>query len=208
MKLYVEGGGDAAALQIECRAGFTNFITKAGLIKRPRIVACGSRRDAYESFCTSIAAGDAAMLLVDSETPVVGAHQLGDPETWLPWAHLKNRPGDEWEKPLKSEDSDCHLMVQTMENWFLADRDTLIKFFNNGFREKRLPAASRPVQEIPKQEVFTALENATADCEPKGSYEKGKHSFKLLQLIQPATVIGASGWARRFIRILKTKMDE
>ena len=70
VKLYVEGGGDTNALRTACREGFTSFITKAGLVKRPRVVACGSRRDAFESFCTAIAVGEEAMLLVDSEAPV------------------------------------------------------------------------------------------------------------------------------------------
>lgn len=70
MKLYVEGGGDTAVLRTACREGFTNFITKAGIQRRPRVVACGGRRDAYESFCTAIAQGEAAMLLVDGEAAV------------------------------------------------------------------------------------------------------------------------------------------
>ena len=66
MKLYVEGGGDAAALKTACREGFAKFLGKAGLAGRmPRIVACGSRADAYDSFCTAIGNGEAAMLLVD-----------------------------------------------------------------------------------------------------------------------------------------------
>jgi len=57
-------------LRTACREGFTNFITKAGIQRRPRVVACGGRRDAYESFCTAVAQGEAAMLLVDSEAAV------------------------------------------------------------------------------------------------------------------------------------------
>lgn len=144
VKLYVEGGGDAAALRTACRQGFTTFITKAGLTSRPRVVACGSRRDAYDSFCTAIANGEAAMLLVDSEVAVSDADQLfEDKSKWLPWSHLKQRQGDGWEKPEGGEDSDCHLMVQCMESWFLADRDTLKAFFGIGFKESQLPAATR-----------------------------------------------------------------
>ncbi len=46
VKLYVEGGGDTASLKTACREGFTTFITKSGVQNRPRIVACGSRRNA------------------------------------------------------------------------------------------------------------------------------------------------------------------
>jgi hypothetical protein len=36
VKLYVEGGGDSAVLRTACREGFTRFITRAGIAKRPR----------------------------------------------------------------------------------------------------------------------------------------------------------------------------
>lgn len=122
MKLYVEGGGDSQSLKTACRAGFTEFVTKAGLRNRPRVVACGGRRDAYESFCTAVAQGEHAMLLVDSEAPISNECQQGDDKSkWLPWRHLKERDGDGWEKPERSDDDDCHLMVQVMESCFLAD---------------------------------------------------------------------------------------
>jgi hypothetical protein len=208
VNLYVEGGGDTAALRIACREGFRTFITKAGLEKRPRIVACGSRRDAYESFCTAIASGEKAMLLVDSEAPVSEAHQQGGSETWLPWHHLKQRQGDGWEKPKDSQDIDCHLMVQVMESWFLADRTSLKAFFNNGFKEQHLPAAQQPVEKIDKADVYAALKKATKDCKTKSVYGKGEHSFKLLALIDPQKVAIASPWARRFIKELSKAMAE
>ena len=31
VKLYVEGGGDTAALKTACREGFTTFVTNAGI---------------------------------------------------------------------------------------------------------------------------------------------------------------------------------
>jgi hypothetical protein len=207
VKLYVEGGGDAAALKTACREGFTKFIKKAGLKNRPRIVACGSRNDAYSSFCTAIASGDEAMLLVDAEAPILGGHQSGEPKAWLPWAHLKQRPGDGWEKPAGSENSDCHLMVVVTENWFLADRVALKEFFGNGFRESQLPAATRPIEQITKADVYQALRNATANCKSKAAYGKGEHSFKLLALIDSAKVVSSSPWACRFIDELKMKMD-
>ena len=115
VKLYVEGGGDSAALKAACREGFTTFITKAGIQNRPRVVACGSREDAFDSFCTAIAQGEDAMLLVDSETSVATNHQSGALNQWRPWDHLFQR--DRWSKPEPSRDTDCHLMVQVMESW-------------------------------------------------------------------------------------------
>lgn len=208
VKLYVEGGGDSNALRTACREGFTKFITKAGLSVRPRVVACGSRRDAYDSFCTAVRNGSDAMLLVDSETPVsVDFQQEDDKSTWQPWSHLKQREGDGWKKPTGSEDNDCHLMVQIMESWFLADRDTLKTFYGLGFKDNQLPPATRAIEQITKEDVYKALENATENCKTKAAYGKGEHSFKLLALIDPAKVTGASHWAQRFVDALKKKME-
>lgn len=215
VKLYVEGGGDSNALKTACREGFSKFLGKAGLAGRmPRVVACGSRADAYDSFCTAISNGEAAMLLVDSEAPVVADAQQGDGATredwerWQPWLHLKQRQGDGWEKPISSDDMQCHLMVQCMEAWLLADRETLKRFFGQGFRESSLPAAANPIEKTGKQQLYDALAKATSGCKTKSAYGKGEHSFKLLALVAPAKVVAASPWARRFIETLKMRMAQ
>jgi hypothetical protein len=96
-KLYVEGGGDSKLLRTECRTGFSTFLEKAGLGgAMPRIVACGSRGEAYNKFCTAVGQGQKAFLLVDSESPVDVEHAAGEPETWKPWEHLRRRTGDGW----------------------------------------------------------------------------------------------------------------
>lgn len=207
VKLYVEGGGDAAALRVACRRGFTSFLTKAGLTKRPRVVACGGRQDAYESFCTAVQNGDEALLLVDSEAPIDPKHGLGKPETWQPWQHLKLRLGDGcWNKPANAEEPDCHLLVQAMEAWFLADRDTLMSYFGRDFKENKLPAVENPIESIAKQEVYRALKAATHGCVQKGQYDKGTNSFEILALIDPAKVQAQSPWARRFVDETKKRL--
>lgn len=213
MKVYVEGGGDAAALKTACREGFSKFLGKAGLAGRmPRIVACGSRADAYDSFCTAVRNGEAAMLLVDSEAPVVADAQVGDAairedrDKWLPWLHLRQRQGDGWERPGGSEDLQCHLMVQIMETWLLADRDTLKTFFGQGFNASALTPATNHLEQVQKAKIYADLADATRQCKTKGAYGKGEHSFKLLALIDPAKVVEASPWAKRFVETLQTKM--
>ncbi len=206
--LYVEGGGDSKQMRITCRAGFSAFLEKAGLKGHmPRISACGGRQNAFESYCTAIEHGDSAVLLVDSEAPVLGQYQVGDEkETWQPWQHLKQRQGDGWDKPVNSVDTDCHLMVQCMESWFLADRATLTTFFGQGFHENSLPAAGNAIESVSKQQVYQSLANATKACKTKAPYGKGEHSFKLLALITPTTVTAASPWAGRFVKLLKAKL--
>jgi len=213
VKLYVEGGGNAASLKTACREGFSKLLEKAGFKGRmPRIVACGSRNDAFDSFCTAIRIGEPAMLLVDSEAPVSDAAQLGDATEaadrakWLPWQHLQQRKGGGWQKPVGSEDLHCHLMVQCMESWLLADRQALKVFFGQGFQENQLPALGNPVERVAKERVYDALAKASRDCKSKSQYGKGEHSFKLLGLIDPGKVSEASPWAKRFFEILELRM--
>lgn len=174
---------------------------------RPRIVACGSRRDAYDSYCTAIKNGEDAVLLVDSEALVTPENQEGSSDTWQPWTHLIQREGDHWAKPAGAVDTDCHLMAQCMESWLLSDRAALKEFFGQGFQENQLPAAANAIEGIAKARVYDALAKATKSCKSKASYGKGEHSFKLLTIIDPAKVVVASPWAKRFINELKKKME-
>jgi hypothetical protein len=206
-KLYVEGGGAGKLLRTECRTGFSVFLAKAGLRgSMPRIVACGSRGEAYDKFCMAVGQGQKAFLLVDSESLVDAKHAAGDPETWKPWEHLQRRRGDGWTKPASASDADCHLMVQVMESWFLADKETLSAFFGQGFRVDALSHQDN-VECVAKEDLYCGLESASRSCKTKACYGKGPHSFKLLALIDPAKVYGASPWAKRFINTLKTHTD-
>ncbi len=195
-KLFVEGGGNHNdALKTECRRAFTAFLERAGFKGRmPRVVACGGRRNAYEQFCTAIDGGEgSAILLVDAEAPVVA----GDP-----WQHVAQRPGDEWDRPAGATEDHLHLMVQCMEAWFLADRRALEKFFGQGFRGNALPAATCVPEDVDKLELYNRLKQATAKTKTKGTYNKGKHSFKLLATLDPSLVRKAGGWAERFFATL------
>ena len=206
MKLYVEGGGDSSALKAECRRGFSEFLAKAGLQgKRPRIVACGTRRNAYEFFCKAMDAGDEALLLIDSEAPVEPACQaVDDPAEWNPWRHLKERRDDNWDRPEGARNADCHLMVQCMEVWFLADRAVLREFFGQDFNANALPPEGNPVESLEKEQIYRALSSATHQC--RKHYDKGEHSFKLLALISPGRVMDASPWAKRFVDAVRARM--
>lgn len=206
VKLYVEGGGDASALKAACRKGFAMFLEKAGFKGHmPRIVACGSRRDAYDSFCTAVEIGESAFLLVDSEAPIAFQNQQGECDAWLPWQHLAQ--GDQWQKPANADDLQCHLMVLCMESWFLADRENLQSFFGQGFQVNQLPPIANAIESVGKQEVYQSLASATRACKTKAQYGKGEHSFKILALIDPAKVTASSPWAKRFTDELKKKME-
>ena len=207
VKLFVEGGGDGKVLRTECRQAISEFLKKAGLAGcLPRMVASGSRGQAYDDFCTAVRSGEPALLLVDSEGPVPPECQSGEPQTWKPWVHLSQRAGDGWTMPVGATDRQCHLMVECMESWFLADRAALVTFFDPGFRPTALPAATRAIESIEKVQLFDALRVATIHCKTKSQYGKGEHSFKLLASIDPLKVVAASPWAKRFVDETKRQM--
>lgn len=201
--VYVEGGGDRnKALKAECRRAFKEFFEKAGLAGRlPRVVPGGGRRQTYDDFCTAFNGPgnhDFVALLVDSEGPV--AADVG------PWAHLRTRQGDGWAKPARATDEHAHLMVQCMEAWFLADRETLAAVFGNSFRPGVLPGQPQ-VEEVRKQDVLQGLENAARDCQTRRGYRKGRDSFDILSRLDPGLVAAASPHAERFLNTLRAKLQ-
>ncbi|KAF0117404.1 MAG: hypothetical protein FD149_1119 [Rhodospirillaceae bacterium] len=137
---------------------------------------CGGRNEAYDSFCIAIKNGDDAILLVDSESHVDALHQKGNTNTWQPRLHLKQRQVDGWNKPATTKGTDCHLMVQCMENWLLADRATLKDFFGQGFQENKLPATTK-IESVATAQVYKALVKATKYCTSKAPYSKSRHSL-------------------------------
>jgi hypothetical protein len=199
VKIYVEGGADNKNLDSECRRGFAEFFEKAGLEgKKPRVSPCGSRKEAFDDFCTALSiCGDdeIPILLVDSEGPVTSPINK-------PWQHLRDRVGDEWHKPVGATDEQAHLMVQCMETWFIADKETLANFYQQNFKEHALPVRTN-IEEIPKNDLLNSLKRATKDTQ-KGEYSKGDHSFKILAIIDPQKVIANSDHAKRLIDTLRT----
>lgn len=175
--VFVEGGGSQNRTRTACRKAFSVFFEKVlGDRPKPRVIASGSRNEAYGDFCRSLSddSGTIALLLVDSEDPV--------PSGKTPAAHLRDR--DQWTKPLP--DGQVHLMVQCMEAWFLADKGKLADYYGNGFKESALPANPQ-VEGISKKDIFDGLIRATA-ATSKGAYHKTWHGFEILERLDPGTV--------------------
>ena len=196
--LYIEGGGDQAELHDKLRRGFSKFFDGAGCRgKMPRIVACGGREQTFDRFQTAVFAGEEAILLVDSE-------ELVSETCKSAWEHFQIREGDKhWTKPEGASDDDAHLMVCCMESWFLADRDTLKKYFGQGFNENALPHVNNPIESNTKNNVIDGLKSATRNCKTKIVYNKGEHSFALIGLIDPKKVEKASTWAEKLLDKLR-----
>ena len=188
--LYVEGGGSKGKSRTDCRKAFQSFIKRAGVKQKVNVVACGDRGNAFNSFKIEHREGrETALLLVDAEGPVT---------TQSPWQHLKG--SDNWDRPTNATDDQCHLMVQVMESWFLADVNTLESFFGTSFQRQALPRNPN-VEDVSKQDVHNGLDRATSNT-GKGPYSKGAHSFEILANLDPEKVKKASCYANRFIETL------
>lgn len=198
VRLLVEGGGGRSgskSADIACRRGFGRLLEKAGFTgSMPRVIPQGGRADALKSFRHAVDEPDQykTLLLVDSEAPV---------RTKDPWRHLAQNPNDRWSKPASASPEQCHLMVQAMEAWFLADREALASYFGPGFAVAALPRHAE-LEEISTAELLRGLTQATRGTSKK-AYSKGPHAFELLALIDPNKVRRRSPWAERFFTTLE-----
>ena len=198
--IYVEGGskGHKAAM-INCRKGFTLFFARMlpGNNKVAVEPRCG-RAETYRDFCTSLKnaeKGHVSLLLVDSEEAV-------KPNV-APWEHLRDRQGDGWKKPASARENDVHLMVQSVESWFLADPAQLGVYYGKGFKAEKLPKpVNGDVECHDKQKVMKGLNTAVKETVHK-HYEKS-HGFDIVGGIDPAQVCKVSVHARH----LKTRLLE
>lgn len=200
--IYVEG----KKLGSQLRHGMSKFLKKLNLKNMPVIVACGGAGDTLKRFSKALKDReiDVAILLLDSEEAV--RHQS-------PWEHLQNRKDNKCPKKpdgADPDDKDCHLMVQCMESWFLADCDAVANYFKQGFKKKIIQKQNKNIETIEKQQVFLCLEKATEDCKTKRPYNdktKGEHSFEILEKIDPEKIKAASKWAERFFNTLIEKCN-
>lgn len=176
VKLYVECGGDSSIQHKQCREGFRRLLERAGFEKRmPRIMASGSRDEAFDDFLAAVSRGKAQeypVLLVDSEGPVS-----------LPaWEHLRARDG--WTRPNGVDDHQAQLMVQCVETWFVADRGALRAFFGQCLSVSALPPLNG-LEGRAKDDVQARLASATRSCGRDRAYAKGNRSCKLLGSLDP-----------------------
>jgi hypothetical protein len=135
------------------------------------------------------------ILLVDSEAPVVKQS---------PWEHLKSR--DNWDAPAGVDETHCYLMVQTMEAWFMADIDTLKKFYGHGFKENAIPKNIN-VETIEKDLLEPRLKAASRSTS-KGEYQKIQHASELLEMLDVDKVRKASSECERLFRTLTELMEQ
>lgn len=164
-----------------------------GLQQKPRVIACGGRKSAYDQFCDALAGDAEVWLLVDAEElPTLG------PST-APWDHVKSRKSDGWERPGNARDDQLHLMTVCMETWLIADPAALKAVFGPKLGASKLPALAQ-LETTAKQVINSALAAATKPTKA-GAYSKGSHSFKTLAKVSPGAVRTLS-WGKRFLDVM------
>ncbi|HEX8358877.1 MAG TPA: DUF4276 family protein [Longimicrobium sp.] len=190
IRLYVEGGGGKESKALMRRA-FGRFLSEVGAEawereRGLRVVACGSREAAHEKFRRAQTEHPTAlnMLLVDSEAPVTGTAR----------SYLRG-----WKLDSVTDDQ-VHLMVQAMEAWFIADPETLARYYGQGFAANAIQKTNN-VETIPKDDLVPTLKRATRGT-TKGEYHKTRHAFDLLAQIDPAKVRSRAPHCDRLFRTL------
>jgi hypothetical protein len=196
IRIYIEGGGDSANTKALLRQGFGQFFEAPVALARKKnirwaTVMCGSRGEAFRAFRHALKdhASAANLLLVDSEAPVKGA----------PWAHLATRDPS-WQRPADASDDSCHLMIQTVEAWLMADPDALQRYYGKGFSLASLPRTEN-VEHIAKSTLESAMKKATQDTR-KGEYHKVHHCSELLKRLDSAKVRARAPHCARLFKVL------
>ena len=202
VRIYVEGGGDRKDGKTALREGFDSFLGSLkdraraqGIKLRP--IRGGGRRQTYKKFTDALSDHPQAfnVLLVDAEAPVRTKGKT--------WAHLQQQDG--WQRPDGATDDHCHLMVQAMEAWLIADREALREFYGQGFNENAIPAR-QDVEEIPKDDLEPALKRASRDT-TKGEYRKIEHGLKLLGMLDAGKVRKAAKHCNCLFTTIASQMD-
>ena len=200
IRIYIEGGGDSKDTKSALRRGFGEFFDELrqkarGKGIRWNIIACGARNQAYSGFVNSMKNYPSAfsVLLVDSE----GAMNFGD----CKWTCLKMRDG--WNDCGATEDQ-CHLMVQTMEAWFLADAVSLSSYYGKHFKSNSIQGY-QDVETISKDQIIPILNKAIKGTK-KGTYHKIHHGAKLLTKIDPSKVRSKSKHCNDFFEKINERL--
>ena len=200
VRIYAEGGGDGKDTKASIRRRFGEFLRELRGLARERrirwnIIACGPRNAVFDAFRTALRTHTDAfnILLVDGEGPV----------NRTPWEHLKKRDG--WDRP-GVPDEQCHLMVQMMEAWIVADINAIESYYGTGFRRHAIPSRN-DVEAIDKATLERSLDNATRYTR-KGLYHKIHHGSALLCRINPEIVRSKAPHCERLFATLETKIGD
>ena len=205
IKLYVEGGGRGTNKNatIKLQQGFDAFLRELKDAARAkkisfRVIPSGSTTDTYEEFIFSVENSPQSfnLLLVDSDETVAKDESA---------CAFLQRKYKKW-KLQTINDEQCHLMVQIMESWFVADVDALKDFYGQDFRESAIPKNQKNVEKIDKARVESALKAATAKIK-NGVYHKIRDGAKILEKINPQKVRASAPHCDKLFKTISEKIE-
>lgn len=205
IKLYVEGGGKGSHKRatIKLQQGFNAFFARLKCAAQSKkisfkIIPAGNTQSTYDDFIFSVTNSPQSfnLLLVDSDAA------LKENESARDFLQKKYK---KW-KLQTVKDEQCHLMVQIMESWFIADIDALKKLYGQAFNESAIPK-NKNVEAIAKEKIESSLKTATVKTQKK-EYHKIEHGAKLLELIDPQKVRDSAPNCERLFQIISQKIDE
>lgn len=179
--IYLEGGGGGSKSKtatIHCQRAFHKLLERMGFSgRKPRLVACGGRREVYDKFriAQNAAAHGYVAMWIDSEEPMSNIE-----EAWKHLAAVKTVP--RWQKPEGAADDQVLFMTTCMETWILVDHDSLRKHFGQELQESALPARTN-VENLSRENVQQSLARATRNC--PNAYQKGAQSYQILGELDP-----------------------
>lgn len=172
-------------------SGKSNFIEALGLLRAlPHDFLEPVRKGGgIAEFCNALTDHPDAVnfLLVDAEDQVTDFGKV--------WDHLKTRDG--WESPGVGDDR-AHLMVCTMEAWFVADHETLARYFHKDV--DKVPDYAN-VEGVSKETV-EALMRKVSTGPGHHVYEKIRDGIRLLSRTRPAIVQAKALHCRRLFETL------
>lgn len=191
VRIYFEGGGTASARAM-LRKGLKEFLRDQEEKAREKgisidVIVCGSRDSTIRDFDRGRTDHPRALNIV-----------LVDSDQELSCSRLEFlRNAGFTQQLIKVANDDCHLMVQVMESWFIADRDALKRFYGEGFKINTVPRSSN-IEVVEKDRVLRILSEATRNSR-KGSYHKIQHGAKLLELVDSGKVRSVSKHCDEFL---------
>ncbi len=183
VRVYIEGGAEGKIADNVFRRSWKKFLIELHELARANgyfsleIVRCKGRGNAYRLFTKHKTKHpiDLCVLLVDSETAV--------PNGTLVWDVVKNRVGDNWQRPTWATEKHLYLMVESVETWLLTHPEALQTFFKRDFNPKVLPTTN--LEQRSKEEIEESLRRATKDSPIH--YKHGQAN-EIIELISPDKV--------------------